>query len=185
MVSEFVFDTIRRVGSHLLLGILGLSLTVVAGCADSQRQENTFGVPDLPFSDSFGELPRDGRREASLQLTAEGYTLLRSGNLDESISRFQKAISLSPTNPFTYYFFGEARYLKKEYEQSLALLERAEMLLQDDPVWLSRVYVLRGRDFEALAWEEDAAHAYLKALAQDPGNQEAAGGLARLFAAQP
>lgn len=96
------------------------------------------------------------------------------------MSKLQKAISLSASNAYAYYYFGEVRYQKQEYHQSLPLLERAELFFRSDPVWLSRVYVLRGKNYEALSRYEEAKAEYQRALAQDPHNPEAQAGVERL-----
>ena len=175
----------HRKGIPNLYSFAGIVLAALMGCTAPQPPSALLDLPvDLPgptLLDERGQdRQRDGRKDASLQLTAEGYAFLRSERFDEAMSKFQKAISLSSTNPFAYYFFGETRFLRQEYGQSLSLLERAEVLLRDDPVWLARVYVLRGKNDEALTRYEAAAQEYRQALAQDPANQEAQEGLKRL-----
>ncbi len=154
-------------------------LLVVVGCVDTQRLSVPSDPQSPPAPEQFGQQP-DGRNEASLQLTAEGYAYLRSEKLGEAMSKFQKAIALSSSNPYAYYFFGEARYLRKEFDQSLSLLERAELLLRDKPIWLSRIYALRGRDYEALSRRQEAKEAYQRALKEDQQNLDAQVGLDRL-----
>ena len=117
-------------------------------------------------------------------MTAEGYAFLRSERVGEAMAKFQKAIALSSTNAYAYYFFGEARFLRREYGQSLSLLDRAELMLPDDSLWLSRIYALRGQNAEALARYGEAVQAYRQALDRDPGNQEAQEGLNRLSGLQ-
>jgi tetratricopeptide (TPR) repeat protein len=110
---------------------------------------------------------------ASLHLTEKGKGELEHGELKKAMDRFEKAIGLDAQNSTAYYFFAEARYQQKEYRQSLALLERAEGLLPGNPEWLVKVYLLQGRNYEALGNKSEAAKKYQKALEIDPGQPEA------------
>jgi tetratricopeptide (TPR) repeat protein len=161
---------------------IAVLLQVCLGCTPyySSVDRDELPLKPLPSMGGAGDIGLAGRQGASLQLTVEGREQLRSGRLDEAISKFQKAISLSSSNPYAYYFFGEARYLKQEYEQSLSLLERAEQYSVDDPVWLARVHVLRGKNYEALSHYEEAKDNYQEALDNDPYNPEAKEGIHRL-----
>ena len=168
------------------MGRLYLSLVILLlpwmGCVPSQQAVAPEDLPLKPFTGTgqASTSDQDGRQAASLQLTQEGREYLRSGRLDEAMSKFQKAISLSSSNPYAYYYLGEARYRKQEYQQSLPLLDRAELFLLRDSVWLSRVHVLRGKNYEALSRFDEAKGQYQQALAEDPHNPEALEGIQRL-----
>ena len=170
---------IRRAKPYLFVAVLSL---LSMGCTPSQR---IVTPEDLPLKPLLGTgQPADpgqvGQQAASLQLTEEGREYLRAGRLDEALSTFQKAISLSSSNPYAYYYLGQTRYLRQEFHQSLPLLERAELFLLADPIWLSKVHVLRGRSYEALSRYEEARGQYQQALAEDPRNPEAQEGIERL-----
>ncbi|MCI0526189.1 MAG: tetratricopeptide repeat protein [Nitrospira sp.] len=143
---------------------------------------NSDELPLKPVSgpDPQSDLEQSGRQAASFKLTEEGRDYLRSGRLDEARSKFEKAISLSSSNPYAYFYLGEVRYLKQEYKKSLPLLERAELFLLRDTVWLSRVHVLRGKNYEGLSLFDEARDQYQQALAEDPNNPEAQEGIQRL-----
>jgi tetratricopeptide (TPR) repeat protein len=161
---------------------LGALLLFVAGCVPAQRAVPPEELPlkPLPGEGQSASLEHEGQQAASLQLTQEGRDYLRSGRLEEAMSKFQKAISLSSSNPYAYYYLGEARYRRQEYHQSLPLLDKAELFFLRDPVWLSRVHVLRGKNYEALSRFEEAKDQYRQALAEDPNNPEAQQGIQRL-----
>ncbi len=105
---------------------------------------------------------------------------MRMGRLDEALSKFQKAISLSSTNPYAYYYFAEVRYLRREFHQSIPLLDRAAILLSGEPAWTSRVHLLRGKNYESLFRFEEARAEYKLALHADPKNAEARDAVRRL-----
>ncbi|MBI3597730.1 MAG: tetratricopeptide repeat protein [Nitrospirae bacterium] len=156
------------------------ALFLLPGCIPLSG-ESPIGEPPLkPITGRTTDPSQTGQQEASLQLTDEGRQLLASGRLDEAVSVFQKAISLYPSNPYAYYYLGQARYLKRDYAQSLAPLRQAELYLSDNPAWLARVYALRGQIDEALSQLNEARNQYQKALSFDPRNPEAREGLDRI-----
>lgn len=126
---------------------------------------------------------KTGQQLASLELTERGRDTLLSGQVDQAISLFQKALSLDPRNPYAYFYLGEARFIRKEYQETLTPLEQARVYFLKDRHWLSRVHTLRGRTFEALLQPDDADVEFRKALDLDRGNSEARDGLNRLEAA--
>jgi len=166
---------------RLYTGLAAL-LLLGTGCVSSQQAvpPEDFPLKPLPGAEQPASVEQEGRQAASLQLTQEGREYLRSGRLEEAMSKFQKAISLVSSNPYAYYYLGEARYRRQEYHQSLPLLERAELFLLRDSVWLSRVHALRGKNYEALSRFEEAKGQYQQALAEDPNNPEAQEGIQRL-----
>jgi len=157
-------------------------LLLGSGCTPIHETVRLKDPPLKPLAgtEQSTDMAKRGREGASLQFTSEGREHLRSGRLEQAMSKFQKAISLSSANPYAYYYFGETRYLKEEHQQSLSLLERAELLLLSDPIWLSRVYVLRGKNYEALSRYEEAKGQFQQALAKDPNNVEAQESMDRL-----
>ncbi len=166
--------------------IMAVSLLFFAGCIPSQQ---TVPSEELPLSPIVAtDRPMDpglaGQQEASLKLTDQGRQLLMSGQIEEAVSVFQKAISIFPSNPYAYYYLGKARYLKKEYPQSLPALGQAELFLSGDRIWLSRIYALRGQTYEALSRFEEAQVQYRQALSSDPRNPEAQVGIERLKSRQ-
>jgi tetratricopeptide (TPR) repeat protein len=164
---------------------IAAALLLSTGCLPSPGEPPMGEPPLTPIMGGTTDSSQTGQQEASLQLTDEGRQLLDEGRFDEAASVFQKAISLYPNNPYAYYYLGQSRYLKKDYARSLAPLRQAELYLSGDPVWLARVYALRGQIDEALSQPDDARNQYQKALAFDPGNSEAREGLERIQSLTP
>ena len=155
-------------------------LVLVSGCLQPLGEPPTGEPPLKPITGRMTDPSQTGQQEASLQLTDQGRQLLASGRWDEAGSVFQKAISLYPNNPYAYYYLAQARYAKRDYNQSLAPLRQAELYLSGDPAWLGRVYALRGQVYEALSQLDDSRNQYEKALAFDPRNPDAREGLERI-----
>jgi len=162
---------------YLCLVLLILAVGLLPGCLSSLS-----ATPDeeLPLKPVTGSDRSTGRQQASIELTDRGRQLLESGQWNESISVFQKAISLFPSNPYPYYYLAKTRYMQQEYPKALPLLGQAERLLGGDSIWLSRVYVLRGKTYEALSHFDEAKNQYRQALFKDPGNPDAQEGVERM-----
>jgi tetratricopeptide (TPR) repeat protein len=159
---------------------LTAALVLSAGCIGPPG-EPPAGEPTMkPITGRITDPAQTGQQEASLQLTEEGRQLLISGRPDEAASVFQKAISLYPSNPYAYYYLGQARYLKQDYDQSLTPLRQAELYLSGDPAWLARVYALRGQIYEGRSQLDEARGQYQKALSLDFRNLDAREGLDRI-----
>ncbi|MBI3354524.1 MAG: tetratricopeptide repeat protein, partial [Nitrospirae bacterium] len=92
----------------------------------------------------------------------------------------EKAITISPSNPYAYFFMALLRFERKEHKQSLGLLSKAEMLFKDNPFYLSNVYSLMGRNHESLFQYNDAKRSYEQALKLNSENIEAREGMERL-----
>jgi len=121
-----------------------------------------------------------GQQNASIELTNQGLSYLSEWQLNEAISLFEKAIALHPSNPYAYYYLAKARFIGKEYTQTLPLLGKAEVYLQGDAMWLSWVYALRGKTYEALSRRDEARQQYQQSLSKDAQNAEARDGIKRL-----
>ncbi len=87
---------------------------------------------------------------------------------------------MHPSNPYAYYYLAKARYIRNEYLQTLPLLGKAELYLQGDSTWLSWVYALRGKTYEALSRLDEARQQYQQSLSKDSRNAEARDGIDRL-----
>jgi TPR repeat/Tetratricopeptide repeat len=159
---------------------IAAALLLSAGCIGPPGEPASGEPPMNPITGRITDPGQTGQQEASLQLTEEGRELLTSGRLEEAASVFQKAISLYPNNPYAYYYLGQARYLKRDYVQSLTPLRQAELYLSGDPAWLARVYALRGQIFEARSQLDEARGQYQKALSLDSSNVDAREGLDRI-----
>jgi tetratricopeptide (TPR) repeat protein len=187
-----LIDVLNSIISHspaeyvrLLLFFIGLLIAVVllpAGCTHFQPVL-TLEEPSLrslAASNRMQQADIAGQQNASIELTDQGLSYLSEWQLNEAISLFEKAIALHPSNPYAYYYLAKARYIRKEYPQTLPLLGKAELYLKGDSTWLSWIYALRGKTYEALSRLDEARHQYQQSLSKDSRNAEARDGIDRL-----
>lgn len=119
-------------------------------------------------------------RVASLRLAERGARELAAGR-DESAGRsLDRALTLDPGNPYAFYLIAVLRHHQGAFDQSLAFLRKAEILLRADRPWLSETYLLMGLNQEALARPREALRLYETALALDPDQGLARGRAAEL-----
>ncbi|MCK4729232.1 MAG: tetratricopeptide repeat protein, partial [Desulfobacterales bacterium] len=71
--------------------------------------------------------------------------LLESGDPDNAISIFERAININPTNGQNYYYLSEAWLLKGNTVQAKEFNQLAEIHLEDDREWMRRVLQQRER----------------------------------------
>ncbi|MFI5304265.1 MAG: tetratricopeptide repeat protein [Nitrospiria bacterium] len=166
-----------RTTVFILLFFLGFIL--VNGCAPIRESPTqpplTFPPPAPPPSGLNSGIQNEEapRRMASLHLTEKGKGELEQGELKRAMDRFEKAISLDSRNSAAYYYFAEARFRQKEFQQSLTLLNRAELLMANDADWLIKVYLLQGKNYEAMANKKEADKKFQKVLSLNPSEPEA------------
>lgn len=171
MISGLLRKVLASVYLILLLGPGGCTLPPVSD--EDPLHPPTGSTREVDFA-------KTGQQLASLELTERGRQILSEGKIDQSISLFQKAISLDPRNPYAYYYFGQARFMKKEYEQILTPLDQARIYFLKERGWLSKVHTLRGKTFEALLRPDEARAEFKMAIKLDRRNFEAREGLKRL-----
>ncbi|MBI3594568.1 MAG: tetratricopeptide repeat protein [Nitrospirae bacterium] len=151
----------------------------VVGCAPVREVSSppplSFPPPAPPLSGSENRNSREDspRRMASLHLTEKGKGELEQGELKKAMDRFEKAIGLDSENAAAYYYFAEARFLQKDYRQSLTLLDRAEQLVTGDAGWQVKIYLLQAKNYESAGDRGEAVRRYQKVLTIDPENLEA------------
>ncbi len=150
-------------------------LILVNGCAPVREVSSPppLSFPPPAGGESGSQKEETPRRMASLHLTEKGKGELEQGELKKAMDRFEKAIGLDAKNSAAYYFFAEARFRQKEYQQSLTLLDRAEQLMTNDSDWLIKVYLLQGKNYEAIGSRGEAAKRYRKVLSLNPSQTEA------------
>ena len=138
---------------------------------DLQAVRAAFEKPDGSY-----ELPPLGRtdsavrpqRKASMKLLQQGRALLQGGTHKAALARFEQAVGIDATNPYSHYFIARAHYFLKNYRESLAFLDLAELRLTADARWLAEVHVLRARNAAALGFQGQADVNYVRALHLDP-----------------
>ena len=131
---------------------------------------------DAPVPDGSYELPSLAafddttmpRRRASVKLVQQGQDLLRTGDYSAALARFERAIDVDSTNPYSLYFVARAHYFLAHYRESLEFLDVAESRLAGDDRWLAEIHVLRARNATALGFHGRADVNYIRALALHP-----------------
>jgi tetratricopeptide (TPR) repeat protein len=107
---------------------------------------------------------------ASAQWVEEASSAIDVGDYDRATSLLERAISVEPNNGRAFYYYGLAMGERGRPGSALALLQKAEILLQGDARALGEVYVRMGTNLERLGRRQEAVRRYEQALAQDPGN---------------
>ena len=79
------------------------------------------------------------REKASIQLTREGRQLLSEGKTDHAIRQLEQAIGLNPNNGQSYYYLAQAWLEKGNFSEAKEFNHLAQIYLQDDKSWMSRV----------------------------------------------
>ena len=90
------------------------------------------------------------------------------------------AISIDASNPYAYFYLGRAYMLKKNYDQAITFLKRAENRFGTNPQWLGETLAFEGMSNEQSGQSAPAIACYQKALVAVPGNLMARVGLSRL-----
>ena len=140
--------------------------------------EDSYPLPDLAVA-AGAALPQ---REASMKLLQQGQALLRAERYEAALARFEQAIRVDSSNPYSHYFVARAHYFLGNYRESLNFLEVAQSGLAVDDRWLAEVYVLRARNATALGFHARADLDYVRALEIQPLHGYA---LARLATIEP
>lgn len=144
-----------------------------------QSGRNTGDSYPLPDLTAGAGLPQ---REASMKLLLQGQALIRAERNDAALGRFEQAIRVDSTNPYSHYFVARAHYFLDNHRESLNFLEVAESGLAADDRWLAEVYILRARNANALGFHARADLDYVRALEIQPLHGYA---LARLTTVEP
>jgi len=121
-------------------------------------------------------------RVASMRTVEHARQDIIAGHADAAIRSLSRALSIDPSNPYSYFYLGRAFLIKKNYSQALTFFQRAEIGFTANPAWLGET-----RGFEGLAYEEtarpaEAWNAYKSALQAAPNNRIALTGFGRLAA---
>lgn len=138
---------------------------------DLQAVRAAFDKPDGSYElPPLG--PADGavlpQRNASMKLLQQGRALLQGETYKAALARFEQAVGIDATNPYSHYFIARAHFLLENYRESLDFLDLAELRLAADVRWLAEVHVLRARNAAALGFQGQADVNYVRALRLDP-----------------
>jgi tetratricopeptide (TPR) repeat protein len=131
----------------LILCIGGLGFGVLS-CA--QVTSTTSARPSWNRDKQTGEtgsapVKPSPRAVASLRLTDQGRLFLESGNPDDAIRMYEKALNLDPANGPNYYYLSEAWLMKGNIAQAAEFNRLAAIYLEGDAKWMDRVMQQRER----------------------------------------
>ena len=65
--------------------------------------------------------------------------------MELAISKFQKAISVDSKCGHAYFYFARARFIQQDWDQVIALTEKAALHFSKDTVFLSRAHLLKAQ----------------------------------------
>lgn len=83
-------------------------------------------------------------RRVALSLLVKGEAALEEDELEQAEYHFQEAIKIDPAYGPAYYWLARVKRELGAGAQAWDLLDRAELLMGDDPLWLKRIDKLRG-----------------------------------------
>jgi tetratricopeptide (TPR) repeat protein len=121
---------------------------------------------------------------ASLRLTESAREQLAGGQIDDAMRDLARAVSLDPSNAFSYYYLGRAYLARKNYTEALTFFRRAEIGFNPRKDWTAEALSYEGICDEELGKPDEAAQAYKRALAASPNNFRARIGYGRLASIQ-
>ena len=117
---------------------------------------------------------------ASLRLTDQARNEILSHHEGDAIQTITRAISIDASNPYAYFYLGRAYLAKKNYDQAITFLNRAEARFGANAEWLGETLAFEGLANEQSGQTAAAIACYQKALVAVPGNLMARVGLTRL-----
>src|SRR5579871_2171315 len=117
---------------------------------------------------------------ASLRITDQARDEILKNRDGDAIETLTRAVSIDGSNPYAYFYLGRAYLGKKNYDQALTFLTRAETHFGGNPQWLGETLAFEGLVNEQSGQTAPAIACYQKALVAVPGNLMARVGLTRL-----
>lgn len=134
------------------------------------------GMPALPAASAFFE-----RDLAAFQFVEDGKENFDREDWALAREQFERAVSLAPLLPYSYYFLGRIAFARGELTHALAFLQKAELLFpRTDVDWLCEIASTKGTVYEDLQDYPQARIAYHRSLQFQPTNLKVLSALARL-----
>jgi len=133
-------------------------------------------APPLPAAGLFS-----GRDLAAFQFIEEGKESFDHENWEQAKEQFERAISIAPFLPYSYYFLGRIAFVHGDHKHALAWLQKAELLFpHTERAWLGETTSIKGVVYEDLSDYKQARTAYQRSLRFQPANLKVLSALARL-----
>ncbi len=121
---------------------------------------------------------------ASLRVTDQARDEIIKRREGDAIQTLARAISIDGSNPYAYFYLGRAYLAKKNYDQAITFMNRAELRFAANPEWLGETLAFEGLANEQAGQTAPAITCYQKALVAVPGNLMARVGFTRLSGEQ-
>jgi tetratricopeptide (TPR) repeat protein len=133
-------------------------------------------MPPLPSANLFAD-----RELVALKFIEEGKTHFDREEWELAREQFERAISLAPLVPYSYYFLGRIAFAERDLKSALAFLQKAESLFpRTAQAWLGETTSRKGTVYEDLKDYKQARTAYRRSLRFEPANLKVLSALARL-----
>lgn len=134
-------SSIKNTVSGFLLG--AIVVTCLTGCPkrppETKPPEEKFRRPEIvqPEDETTPE------RQAAAELVNDGIAAVQDEDWEEAEWHFQEAIRIAPSYGPAYYWLARTKYALEQMTQAWNLLDKAELLIGQDPDWLDRIDQLR------------------------------------------
>lgn len=133
-------------------------------------------LPPLPSTDAFA-----GRELVALKFIEEGKSHFDREEWELAREQFERAVSLAPFLPYSYYFLGRIAFAERDLKSALAFLQKAELLFpRTNHAWLGETTSRKGTVYEDLKDYKQARLTYRRSLRFEPANLKVLSALARL-----
>jgi Tfp pilus assembly protein PilF len=152
-----------------------LAALALGGCGTLQSPP----PPDLAEPDSTAS-PQE---VVAYHLVEDGRRQLDDGQTAAAVATFQKALALAPASPYANLALADAKIRQGEFRGALIYANRVLRLTSERSEWRWRVALVRGRAFEGTGEPGRAEEEFRLVLEQDPTNEDAKAGLARIESA--
>jgi Tfp pilus assembly protein PilF len=134
-------------------------------------------APTDALEPETGALPQE---VAAYHLVEDGRRQLDDGQIASAVATFQKALALAPSSPHANLALAEAKVRNGEFRTAIVYADRLLRLAGDRPEWRWRAALVRAQAFEGLGDVARATTEFTRVLDDDPTNDAARSGLARL-----
>jgi Tfp pilus assembly protein PilF len=145
---------------------------IVWGCGVARTS-----APTDALEPEIGALPQE---VAAYHLVEDGRRQLDHGQIASAVATFQKALALAPSSPHANLALAEAKVRSGEFRAAIVYADRLDRLAGDRPEWRWRAALVRAQAFEGQGDVARATTEFTRVLDDDPTNDEAKSGLARL-----
>lgn len=139
------------------------------------------GMPPLPAASSFSD-----HELIAFTFIEKGKDHFDREEWELAQEQFERAISIAPFLPYSYYFLGRMAFHHGDLKGALAFLQKAELLFpRTNRAWLGETTSIKGTVYEELNDYEEARAAYRRSLHFQPANLKVLSALARLPEEEP